>query len=232
MALHQVGSQGDAFHTPVETSLGSASVDPTSVEVETAADSGSFDVSFESSVDLDGLTAEAFGLSQPSVTDETAHQDDATPPPASIKKDVTISHASRLRVATAMDTDDVDLFVVHDADNDGNFTNDEIIAASASGSSNEEVESIAPDDGDYQVWAQGFAVAGTPSLELTIDAIQGNDMTVSGIPSGAIPAGTPVTVHVDFTKSMAPGQDYFGELLLGPPSAPTALAVPIKVSQS
>jgi hypothetical protein len=31
---------------------------------------------------------------------------------------------------------------------------------------------------------------------------------------------------------MTAGQEYFGELLLGPPSAPTALSVPIKVTRT
>ena len=75
---------------------------------------------------------------------------------------------------------------------------------------------IRPADGNYEVWVHGFSVAGTPTFPLTFDAVQGTDLTVSGVPSGAVTAGTPVTVHVDFAKSMTAGQDYFGELLLGP----------------
>jgi hypothetical protein len=33
-------------------------------------------------------------------------------------------------------------------------------------------------------------------------------------------------------KSMTAGQDYFGELLLGPDSAPTALHVPITIHRN
>ncbi|HEY6697340.1 MAG TPA: hypothetical protein VIZ67_03880, partial [Acidimicrobiales bacterium] len=76
------------------------------------------------------------------------------------------------------------------------------------------------------------SVAGSPTFPLTIDAIQGNDLTVSGLPTGPVPAGTPVTLTVDFTHPMTAGQDYFGELLLGPPSAPTALTVPIRISRT
>ena len=79
---------------------------------------------------------------------------------------------------------------------------------------------------------QGWAVAGTPSFELTIDPIQGNDLTVTGLPPGPVPAGTPVTLTVSFSKTMTAGQDYFGELKLGPPSAPTALTVPIKITRT
>jgi hypothetical protein len=37
---------------------------------------------------------------------------------------------------------------------------------------------------------------------------------------------------VDFAHAMTADQDYFGELLLGPPSAPTALTVPIRISRT
>ena len=59
LVLHQVGWQGDKFHTPFSVSLGSASVAPSSVDIDSPADTGSFDVTFTSSVDLDGLSAEA-----------------------------------------------------------------------------------------------------------------------------------------------------------------------------
>lgn len=233
VALHQVGWQGDAFDTPFTVTLGAASVAPSAVSIETAADSGSFDVTFESGLDLAGLTAEAFGLSQPSTTTEAGQQDDPNDPSsASIKKDVTINHASKLTVATTLGTDDFDLFVVFDANGDGTFTNAEIVASSTTGTSNEFVQLIAPPDGDYQVWVQGWAVAGTPNLQLLIDAVQGTDLTVSGIPAGPVPAGTPITLTVDFSKSMTAGQTYFGELLLGPPTAPSALSVPIEITRT
>jgi hypothetical protein len=230
LALHQVSWQGDQFHTPFSVTVGAASVAPSAVDIDTSANSGSFDVTFTSGLALDGLTAEAFGLSQPMITTETAQQDNPNDPSsASVKKDITLSHASRLSVSTALNSDDLDLFVVYDANDDGNFTNSEIVGSSATGTSNEFVELIAPPDGDYQVWVQGWAVAGNPEFTLTIDPIQGNDLTVTGIPAGPVAAGDPITLTVEFSKTMTVGEDYFGELLLGPPTAPTALKVPITV---
>lgn len=142
---------------------------------------------------------------------------------------MTLEHAARLTVTTALASDDLDLFVVYDANGDGTFASDEIVGASTTPSSNEAVELVRPADGDYQIWVQGWSVSGSPSFELAIDPIQGNDLAVSGVPDGEIPAGTPVTIHVEGAKAMTAGEDYFGELLLGPPSAPTALSVPITV---
>jgi len=124
------------------------------------------------------------------------------------------------------------MFVVRDANNDGTFTNSEIVASSTTSTANEHVDIIGPDDGNYQIWVQGWRVSGTPSLDMTIDAVQGNDLILTGVPSGHVPAGTPVTLHVAFNKAMTAGQDYFGELLLGPSSAPAALTVPVKISRS
>jgi hypothetical protein len=232
LAQHQVGWDGGKFETGFTTKLGAATVSPASVALSTAADSGTFDVTFNSSVDLDGLKAEGFGLSQPQVTTETVKQDDQNDPStASVKRNVTLGHASRLHVDTELDQD-VDLYVLYDANNDGQFTPDEIVASSATGSGDEAVDMIRPADGNYQIWLHGFSITGTPTLPLTIDAIQGNDLTVTGTPSGPVPAGTPVTLHVAFNKAMTAGQDYFGELLLGPVAAPTALTVPIKISRT
>ena len=107
----------------------------------------------------------------------------------------------------------------------------EIVASSAGATANETVNLVNPPDGDYQIWVHGFGVTGTPTFPLNVDAVQGNDLTVSGLPSGRSPAGTPVTLHVDYNKAMTPGQSYNGELLLGPASAPSALSVPIKITR-
>jgi hypothetical protein len=207
-------------------------VAPSSVDLTTGENSGSFDVTFSSSFDLEGVTAEAFGLSQPSVTTETAAQDDPNDPSsASVKRNVTLEHASRLTVSTALASDDLDLFVVYDANGDGNFTSNEIVGSSTTPTSNESVELVAPPDGDYQVWVQGWSVSGSPQFTLTIDAVQGNDLTVTGIPDGPVTAGDPVTLTVEFNREMTAGQTYFGELQLGPTSAPTALTVPIQITR-
>ena len=91
---------------------------------------------------------------------------------------------------------------------------------------------IDPPDGNYQAWVHGYGVSGSPSYHLAIDALQGTDLTVTGLPVGAVTAGTVVTLHVTYSKTMVSGQDYFGELQLGPSTAPTALSVPIKIHRN
>jgi len=233
VVLHQVGWQGDDFTTPFQVTLGTASVAPSAIDLDSDADSGSFDITFTSSVDLAGLTAEAFGLSQPLEFVRQTQQDDPNDPSsATVKEDVAIVHASSATFTVDVGSDDVDLFIVYDANDDGIFTNAEIVASSTGGAGDDEfVELVRPADGDYQVWAQGWQVAGTPNITVGIDVVQGLDMTLSGVPNGAVNAGDPVVIHVDFSKSMTVGETYFGEILLGPPTAPTALRVPVEITR-
>jgi hypothetical protein len=219
--FHQVSWDGGKFHVPFETTVGAASVSPASVAVTTTTGAGAFDVTFESNLPLDGLRVEGFGLSQPSTTTETASQDDPNDPStASVKKSVTISHASRAVFETHLNQD-IDLFVVKDG---------EIVAASAGATGDERVELIRPEDGTYEVWVHGFAIAGNPTFPLLIDIIQGTDLVVTA-PSGPVPANTPVTIHATFNKPTLPTGDSFGEILLGPPAAPAAITVPVKVTR-
>jgi len=230
---HQVNFKGDKFYEPVKTVLGSAQVAPTSVDSTSAANTGSFDVTFESNVDLTGLKAEGFGFSQPSSENVQVKQDNPDDPStASVKRTLTLTHASKLQVNFDLDTDDNDLFVVRDANGDGQFTRSEVVASSTTGTSHEAVTLVKPADGAYQIWVHGWSVAGTPTGVLKVDAIQGNDVTVTGVPAGAIPAGQAVTLHVAYSKAMTAGQSYFGELLLGPNEAPAALKIPIKITKS
>jgi hypothetical protein len=218
---------------PFETTVASATVDPDHVEQSTDDGTGAFDVTFEAGIDLPGLSADAFGLSQPTTTTETAHQDDPNDPStASVKSDFTIEHGGSLTVSASLANNDIDLYLLRDANDDGEFTDDEIVASSATSSGDESVTVTKPADGDYEVWIHGFSVSGTPTFPLTIDAVQGTDLTVTGLPDGPVAAGTPVTVHVTYDKEMDAGEDYFGEIHLGPTTAPDLLTVPVTIHQN
>lgn len=233
VVAHGVHYNGDRFDVPFKVTLGSANVSPSSVTRSTTTNSGSFDVTFRSSLGLAGLKAEGYGLSQPGSTTETAHQDDPDDPAtASIKRDFTLAHASQATFSTDLAGNDIDLYVLYDANNDGVFTSDEVVGSSASSSGVESVKLVAPPDGHYQVWVHGFAVTGSPAFHLANRIVQGNDLTVSGLPAGAVTAGTPVTIHVTYSKTMTAGQSYLGELLLGPPTAPRALSVPVTINRT
>jgi hypothetical protein len=129
--------------------------------------------------------------------------------------------------------DDIDLFLVHDADSDGTFEDEEVIGSSTGGTgADERIEAVRPADGNYQVWMQGWSISGGSQADLTIFPVQGNDLVVTGAPSGPVPAGQQITLTVNYNKpAMTPG-DHFGELHLGPSAAPSALQIPIKITRT
>ncbi len=233
---HQVLFEGDKFWAPFKTTIGTASVSPSAVDVTTSSDSGGFDVTFTSGVDLPaGLAGDAFGLSQPTASSPQGQQDDPNDPSsAHIKVPFDVSHASSATITMDPGSDDFDLFLVYDANNDGNFTTNEIVASSTNGAGiSEFINVVRPPDGHYQVWVQGWQVSGTPNVDLGINVVQGNDLTITPpLPGSLIPAGTPVNIHVDFSKSMTAGESYEGAILMGPPTAPTALTIPITVNRT
>ena len=55
---------------------------------------------------------------------------------------------------------------------------------------------VAPPAGNYQVWVYGFQVSATDTTtgnNVDVNIVQGNDLTVTGVPVGPVPANTPVT---------------------------------------
>lgn len=233
---HQVLWEGDQFHTPFTTTVGSMSVDPAEVDVTVTDDTGSFDVTVSSSLDLTALAAEAFGLGQEVVVDFLPAQDNPNDPSsASTTYPLTIDNAASLELETFDEINDLDLFLVYDANGDGQFTNGEIIASSASGSGAEFISVSQPEDGDYEVWVQGWSVTDTTTTQqLRVDVVQGTDLSVTGLPGGPVTAGQDVALTVSYDRSddpMVAGQDYNGLLLLGPDVAPGALEVPITITR-
>jgi hypothetical protein len=93
---HEVNMQHDngEVNVPFATTVAGMRLSPDHVDLQAAGDTGEFDVTFTAGLDLPGLAADAFGLSQPSVTTPTAKQDDPNDPStASVKVPFTISHA-------------------------------------------------------------------------------------------------------------------------------------------
>ena len=70
---------------------------------------------------------------------------------------------------------------------------------------------------------------GSDTFELTINAVQGNDVIVTSAPA-SIPAGGSgiIQVTVD-TTGLTPGV-YYGLILMGPEAAPALLQVPVEIT--
>ena len=77
----------------------------------------------------------------------------------------------------------------------------------------------------------GWGVAVGEDFDITINAVQGYDLTVGDLPDGPYQPNTPITFNVDWEldEPLAVGGDAFGVILAGPPGAPGALSIPVRL---
>ncbi|MFN8475621.1 MAG: S8 family serine peptidase [Anaerolineae bacterium] len=240
--LHNVLFDGDKFNVPYTTTIGAATVSPSAISVtknvtSTTTISDCAPLTFSATMDLPGLAAEGFGLSKPLVRNsETVNQDNPNDPSsASYKYPFTVTHASRLTVSIDGGSGpDLDLYLLRDSNGDGNFTYpDEVVASSTSSTAQESVSLTRPVDGKYEILVHGYSVpGGSTTFKLTLDLVQGYDVTVRNVPSGALPANTPAHLEVCYQKTISPGDVLQGDVLLGPSVAPSTFTIPIAIKAS
>jgi hypothetical protein len=93
------------------------------------------------------------------------------------------------------------------------------------------VEVIKPADGVYLVAVDNFSgPAGT--FDLTIFALQGNGLSVTGVPAGAVPANTEVDLTVSFNQYLEIGKTYQGLIFLGPAEAPEVVEINVQITRA
>ncbi|MBK8901821.1 MAG: S8 family serine peptidase [Anaerolineaceae bacterium] len=222
--FHQVRVDGSSADEPFGGSVGLVNLDPAAIVSSAAVGPGSASLTLSSELALGGFTAEGFGLGGPVTTTENIQQDDPNDPAtASFVTTVEINHGALLEVTTCCTLgSDIDLYVY---DPSG-----ALVASSTSPTDEESVRVFFPEDGTYTVAVHGWSVpGGSDAFELTINAVQGTDVSVSNLPS-AIPAGGSATIDVHWdTTGFAPGT-YYGLILMGPAEAPGLLQVPVEIT--
>lgn len=219
--LHQVRVDGAVLDEPFAGSVGLVNLDPGMVF---GTGSGSADVTISSEIELGGFVAEGFGLGGPATTTGTVLQDDPNDPStASFVTTVNIDHGAMLEVDTCCTAGaDIDLFVY---DPDG-----QLVGSSTTPTDEEHVSILFPEDGLYTIAVHGWSVpGGSTPFDLTINAVQGYDVTVSNLPP-SIPAGGSGTLAVNWdTTGFAPGT-YYGLILMGPAEAPGLFQIPVEIT--
>ncbi len=221
--FHQVKVDGRILNEPFGGNVGLVTVTPITVSAVSAAGAGSTDVNVSSEIRLRDFVAEGFGLSAPATQRGTVNQDNPDDPTtASFTTTVAIHHGAVLEVSTGnAPGNDIDLFVYGPSG--------QRIASSREPEDEELISITFPEDGIYTIAVHGFSVpAGSATFDLTIDAVQGLDMTASNLPSRIDPGQT-ATFKVNWnTTGKAPGT-YAGLILMGPAAAPRLLQVPVRI---
>jgi len=232
IALHNV-LYNDQFGESFSGKLGTFTVAPYPVSISTSTSTGTQMMSAVSTLDLSGLSAMAFGVSKPEyLTGQTIYQDNpANFMTASWTKQYTLTNAGMLDVYVHVGSNDLDLYILYDFNNNGVPEASEVVAQSTNSAGIDDfVKILLPPDGTYWVFVHGWAVSPSPSLfDIDINIIQGSMLTVSNLPVGPIPAGTTVNFNLDYDlDAIAPGS-WQGLLFVGPVNAPTAVAVPVTI---
>jgi hypothetical protein len=170
-------------------------------------------------------------------TNQSALQDIANDPSsASYTQTLTITNGGRLSIDLKAAEDipwinDLDLYLLHDADMSGTFNwGTEIVAASFTPGVKENIQVDFPADGNYMIAVHGAQVPEPPFLfDLTIEAVDGADLALSGLPIGPVSADSQIILALDWSKTVLPGEIWRGLVVLGTPLLPSALTVPVYI---
>ncbi len=221
--LHNVLYNGPAAGEPFTLTVGTAAVNPTSIAITTTESHLAVPMHFVASIDLpNGLQGAGYGLSAPMVYDNEYVAQNATR-----IYTFTVNTAGMLAVRSTQAAGgpgyDIDISVERLIGS--TWTQ---MGSSAGATADEMISQTLPPNGAYRVKVLGYTVPTSAyKYRLTIDVIQGPNLTLSGLPTGMISAGTPVT----FTAHLYPSAlgRTFGLILLGPAGAPTAFSIPVTV---
>jgi len=224
---HNVLFEGLKFDVVFTKTLGTLQEDPHTFSIDTYVDQGQVGVvTMTASLPLNGLVADAYGLGGPEYfTNE---------PIEFVNSNTTewthvfnVSHAAKIILDTSSaDISDIDLYLFY-----WTGTTWAQVGSSATSGADEHIELIMPDDGDYLVGINNWS-GPAGHFNLTKVVVQGYDLTVSGLPVGAIAANTPVTFTVSFSRTMVPGETHEGLLLVGPPEAPALKEISITINRA
>jgi hypothetical protein len=218
--IHNTLYSGASIGSTFTGSAGVIASQPGTITVRSNASSGTVPVTFATSMNLPGLSTKVAGLS--AITTYAT----ATPAAGWWYGYVTVTDAPYIRFTSACPNADLDLVVWHwDADAD-----DWVVAAvSDSSSGDEEIKLVNPTPGDYAVGVGG--VPNTP-FTATVDAPEGTNLALTGVPVGALSAGTACTMTAQWTRPGTPPYDenttYSGVIYLGPPGAAQVVEIPVQ----
>lgn len=226
--LHNVLQPGDGASRSFSLKAGQIWLEPGNLDLRPGQTSA--EIRCISSMALPGLSGLAFGLSLPQVITRQPIQQGVVQEPwlARWTRDIVVDRAGLIEIQLSS-TDpaiDIDLYLLHDANDDGEFDWDmELIALSGTPGANEHIRLQLPKDGRYRIAVHGYKVPSPSFFDISILVVDGEDMELS-LPTGQIKHNKPETIRLSFPPAPAGS---VGMLFLGPREAPGVLAVPAKV---
>jgi hypothetical protein len=199
------GSAAPVAHLPVTVFVGRAG----SIDLTSAGTSGSATVSVTSQVAIGSFQSRVWGLTKETVRHLQMTQDAAPllpyDSPNTSTTLVNVPGGSKVLAAaiTAATSNDVDLYVGRDANNDGAASADEEVCSSASEAVLESCSVPNPVGGTYWVLVQNWLSGqGLDDIDLAVAVVPGTNngnLTVQG-PAGPVAAGTPFDLALTWNE--------------------------------
>jgi hypothetical protein len=230
--LRNVLFSGAEADLPFESTLGSIRINPYPVAIY---GDGCSNVTISSTMAMSGFSTQTAGLAEPTTPSEEEIQQDNPDDPttASFKKELDIPSVIavfRVRVEPKA-SDDTDLFVLRDANDDGTYDpSTELVASSTNPAGIVDSVSLTNQPaGKYAIWVLGWEVPTSPSTFVySDDIIYGDNLSVQGAPAELQP-GQAYTLEVCVDPSTVQGKDgpLRGVLVLQPEGAPGLVTVDV-----
>ena len=222
--LHNVFYGGLEQAEPFTGTLGIVQLSSDSLSITSNQPHGSTVLTMTTGVDLPGVKAQAYGLSQ-----KQTWRDIEIQPLHTWFTDTTFSDLASIEFSTeAPDGTDIDMYVDHWEN--GRYV---WVASSTSPTGNEFVRIDPAPQGNYRVRIEAARDVPDPAyFDFSIKAVGGSDMSVS--PSEInhpIPAGTTLTFTVGYNRPGIQDGIWDGKLFLGPYDAPSLMSLPVTVYQ-
>jgi hypothetical protein len=182
------------------------------------------ELTFTSTLDLPGFSAEGYGLAPVWNATETIAQD------GTWTREFDVAHGGFIEASITNELSDLDLYLDR-----WNGSGWDQIGASETPSGNEYLKMLTPVDGLYRMRVFGFDVnGGSDEFAARLAVPQGTGVSVTGLPAGSVAAGTPIALDVAISSPRLSLDDREGELLgvvdCGPAGSANALQIPISLT--
>jgi uncharacterized repeat protein (TIGR01451 family) len=210
-----VGQAYEVFAAPSPVYIESSNV----VSINPVQFGESWEQTFSSTYTItEGITVSAYGLSQPQSW--LGEHLPVGPTLCDWEYAFSVSNGGLIEAfSSSSEVNDLDLYLYRGAT---------LIASSTSPDSSEEIKIKLPVDGSYKLCVDNWSE--TPgAFDLFLRVPQGQDLVVTGVPTGTINANTPITFTVAFTEALEIDTRWEGVIFIGPLSAPSALEIPVTI---
>ncbi len=233
LMLVNVLFSGKQVDLPYETTVSSLRLAPPDPVIYGQACTTAY---LTSQMPLPAFQARIFGLRKPDLLmDQPIGQDDPNAPAtAGFKKAYDFSEeiASFRVTLTGEAGNDLDLFIMYDANKDGTFAYPgERVGAGTNGPEASETATLSGirPAGKYEVWVHGSNVPQATTFDLTVDVVSGDSLTVTGVPEN-VEAGRSYAMQMCADPVAVAGvtEDMRGAIVLGPGSSPSMLTWPVR----